>query len=135
MLSEMLSMTEGFSVLLTLCLTCSWIGASVLESHLPLGPPRRTTHSLHIPSQWWTWAFQRNELSLLNKQDLEDYEKHLLDMLCYFVRPDKGAHRTAGLFPSPFPNCRTYRKGISVPQGQCACLGCTRRKQKFLFRK
>lgn len=42
MLSEMLSMTEGFSVLLTLCLTCSWIGASVLESHLPLGPPRLT---------------------------------------------------------------------------------------------
>ncbi|EDL33559.1 mCG13781, isoform CRA_a [Mus musculus] len=74
-------------------------------------------------------------MSLLNKQDLEDYEKHLLDMLCYFLRPDKGAHRTAGLFPSPFPNCRTYRKGISVPQGQCACLGCTRRKQKFLFRK
>ncbi|EDM04408.1 rCG35332, isoform CRA_a [Rattus norvegicus] len=26
-------------------------GASVLKSHLPPGPPRLTTHSLHIPSQ------------------------------------------------------------------------------------
>lgn len=37
-------------------------------------------------------------MGLLKQWDLEDYEKHLLDMLCYFRIPVKGAGRTTGLF-------------------------------------